>query len=71
MTICMSHMNPTIYTLLLLLLLMLPFAFVCSISMWLVIVLEETVVYCVFQATEEEDRDKKRQTDKLTETDIT
>jgi len=35
----MSHINPTIYTLLLLLLIMLPFVFVCSISMRVVIVL--------------------------------
>ena len=71
MTICMNHMNPKIYTLLLLLLLMRPFAFVWSISMRLVIVLEETGVCCVFQATEEEDRYKTRRTDKLTEKDIT
>ena len=66
----MSHKNAAINILLLQLLLVFLFTFVCSILIQLVIIFEETSVYKIYQTTEE-DRDEMRRTDKQTETDIT
>ena len=66
----MSHKNAAINILLVQLLLVFLFTFVCSILIQLVIIFEETSVYKIYQTTEE-DRDEMRRTDKQTETNTT